>query len=223
MRRLKKFIFNSILLIISSLFFRVISLIFNIYISNKIGSEALGVFSLIMSIYMFGITFASSGINIATTKIVAEELSLSGKSSAKKIANNCIKISLITGLISSILFFGFSDVIVSVFLHNKISNKVIYLIAIALPFISISSSISGYFSGISKLHKNVSSKFIEQVIRILTTSYLLSLFFPSTLDYACYSLILGDVISEIGSFIYSIILYYLDNNGRHEGRRYSCF
>jgi len=211
MKRLKKFMFNTILLIISSLFFRVVSLFFNIYISNKIGSEALGVFSLIMSVYMFGITFACSGINIATTKVVAEELSLSGKESAKQIANKCIKISFITGILASFLFFIFSDSITSKFLHNKISINVIYLIAFVLPFISMSASINGYFAGISKIHKNVSSKFLEQVIKIFSTAYLLSLFLPGTLDYACYALILGDVISEIGSFIYSVFLYYFDN------------
>lgn len=216
MKRLKKFMFNIILLIISSLFFRVISLFFNINISNKIGSEALGVFSLIMSVYMFGITFACSGINIVTTKVVAEELSLYGKESAKKIANKCITISFITGIIASILFFSFSDFIVKVCLHNRISSNVIYLIALALPFVAMSSSINGYFAGISKIHKNVTSKFIEQLIKIFTTAYLLSLCFPPTLEYACYSLILGDVISEISSFIYSSILYHLDIKYNHK-------
>lgn len=170
MNRLKKFMLNTILLIISSLFFRVISLFFNIYISNKIGSEALGVFSLIMSVYMFGITFACSGINIAATKVVAEELSLHGKERAKQVGNKCIKISLVTGIIASILFFTFSDFILSVCLHNKISVNVIYIIALVFPFIAISSSINGYFAGLSKVHKNVSSKFIEQVIKIFRYS-----------------------------------------------------
>jgi len=217
MKRLKKFIFNTILLITSSLIFRIVSLIFNIYISNKIGSESIGVFSLIMSVYMFGITFACSGINIATTKVVAEELSLFGIHTAKKISNKCIKISLITGITASILFFIFSDFIVKVCLHNKISVNVIYLIAFILPFIAMSSSINGYFAGISKIHKNVSSKFLEQIIKIFATAYLLSCFFPPTLEYACYSLILGDVISEIVSFIYSGFLYYFDT--RRPARR----
>ena len=213
MKRLKKFIFNTILLITSSLIFRIVSLIFNIYISNKIGSESIGVFSLIMSVYMFGITFACSGINIATTKVVAEELSLFGIHTAKKISNKCIKISLITGITASILFFIFSDFIVKVCLHNKISSNVIYIIALVLPFIAISASINGYFAGLSKVYKNVSSKFLEQTIKIFGTAYLLSLFFPPTLEYACYSLILGDAVSEVGSFIYSGILYHLDSNG----------
>ena len=44
----------------SSLFFQIIKLIFNIYVSNKIEREALGVFQLIMTAYMFGITLAAS-------------------------------------------------------------------------------------------------------------------------------------------------------------------
>lgn len=40
-------------------------------------------------------------------------------------------------------------------------------------------------------------RFLEQSIKILATSYLLSIFIPSGLEYACYCLILGDVISEI--------------------------
>lgn len=44
----------------SSLFLQIIRLIFNIYVSNKIEREALGVFQLIMTAYMFGITLAAS-------------------------------------------------------------------------------------------------------------------------------------------------------------------
>lgn len=211
MNRFKKFIFNTFLLLISSLLFRIVGLVFNIYVSNKIGSEALGIFSLVMSVYMFGITFACSGINIATTKVVAEELSLSGKSRAKSVGSKCIIISLITGILASILFFIFSDFITQVCMHNKINVKVIYLICIALPLISMSSAINGYFSGLRKIIKNVSSKFLEQAVKIISTAFLFSILLPKGLNYACYSLILGDVISEIFSFTYIFILYKFDN------------
>ena len=36
--------------------------------------KALGIFELIMSIYAFATTFANSGISLAATRIVAEEL-----------------------------------------------------------------------------------------------------------------------------------------------------
>ena len=52
------------------------ALIFNIYISNQIGSEAVGVFSLVMAVYLFFITVATSGLNIAVTVIVSEKFAL---------------------------------------------------------------------------------------------------------------------------------------------------
>ena len=43
---------------------RLVGFWFNIYLSKKIGAEVLGVFGLIMSIYLFFITLATSGIHL---------------------------------------------------------------------------------------------------------------------------------------------------------------
>ena len=55
-------------------------------------------------------------------------------------------------------------------------------------------------------------RFFEQFVKIIATAYLLSLFLPSGLEYACYSLILGDVISEIASFLFSYALYAFERS-----------
>lgn len=52
---------------------RTIGMFFNIYISNIVGTEAVGLYQLIMSIYLFAITIANSGINLATTQIISEQ------------------------------------------------------------------------------------------------------------------------------------------------------
>ena len=58
---------------ITSCIMRGAGLIFNIYVANKVGQEAIGVFSLVMSVYTFAITFATSGLGLACTCIVSEE------------------------------------------------------------------------------------------------------------------------------------------------------
>ena len=65
---------NGILLTLASLLMQTIGMAFNIYISNKIGTEAIGVYQLIMSVYTFAITVATSGINLATVHIVTEQM-----------------------------------------------------------------------------------------------------------------------------------------------------
>ncbi len=74
MNKIKIFLLNTLILLISSILLQVIGIFFNIYVSNKANEEALGIFSLIMSVYLFGITLASSGINIASTRVISEEL-----------------------------------------------------------------------------------------------------------------------------------------------------
>lgn len=60
MRRIKLFIFNGLILTATSLLMRTVGMFFGVYISKKVGTEALGIFNLIMSVYMFFITFATS-------------------------------------------------------------------------------------------------------------------------------------------------------------------
>ena len=82
--------------------------------------------------------------------------------------------------------------------------------SIALPFISMSAAVNGYFTAIRKVYKNVLGQFTEQITKIIASAYILNLFLPSGLQYACISLIIGDCISEIVSFLYLYFLYQRD-------------
>lgn len=212
MKKIKVFILNSLILLASSIILQIIGLFFNVYISNKIGSEAVGVFTLVMSVYLFGITLAVSGIGIAATRVISEELALGNETGVKSATKKCIIISLITGILASLLFFIFSDFIVSKCLHNRVSHNVIYVLCIALPFISMTSAINGYFVAVRRAYKNAFAKFFEEFVKIIATAMILNIFLPDTLDYMCLSLILGDVISEIMSFLFTYVLLKKDKN-----------
>ncbi len=212
MKKIKVFILNSLVLLASSIILQIIGLFFNVYISNKIGSEAVGVFTLVMSVYLFGITLATSGINIAATRVISEELALNNEVGIKSATKKCVTISLITGILASFIFFIFCDFIVSKCLHNRVSHNVIYALCIALPFISMSSAINGYFVAVRRAYKNAMAKFFEEFVKIVATAMLLNIFMPSGLDYMCLSLIVGDVISEVLSLIFLYVLLLKDKN-----------
>lgn len=122
-----------------------INVLFGVYISNKIGSEVLGIFQLVTSVFMFFITFATSGINLAATRVVTEELVSNGKKGAKTALKQCIKYSMFLGTLSAIILFVSSDFIVQNWIHDKLSSIPLRIFAISLPFIAISSSLGGYF------------------------------------------------------------------------------
>ena len=74
MKTKRQYLYNALLLTAVTLLMRTVSVSFNVYISNKVGAEAMGVHGLICGVYNFGITLATSGINLATTRMVSEAL-----------------------------------------------------------------------------------------------------------------------------------------------------
>ncbi len=195
---------------ISGIFLRILAIYFNIYISNRIGTEMLGVFQLIMSLYLFGITLANFGINLSSTRVVSEELALGNIEGTKKVAKKCLYFSLTSGIFASFLFFIFRNFILENCLHSKVSVEIIYMLCLALPLISMCNAINGYFAGIRKIYKNSIAQFWEQITKIVATALLLDFFLPKGINYSCYALILGDLISEISSFIFIYTLYLLE-------------
>lgn len=210
-KKFKAFLMNSFIVTASSIIFRILAIFFNRYITEKIGKEMLGVFNLVMSVYLFGITLGTFGINFAVTRLVAEELAIGNPEGVRKITKRCIGLSFVCGILASSLFLLFSDFIIENCLHNKVSKNVIYVMCLALPLISMSSAISGYFVAIRRVYKSTIAQFFEQIIKIGITAFFLNLFLPNGLEYACFSLILGDLISEIFSFVCNYILYHHDS------------
>lgn len=122
----------------------------------------------------------------------------------------CLFYSLAFGIFSSIVLFILSEPICAYLLHNKVSSFLFYIIAFSLPFISISSCLNGYFTALRKNGKNAITRIFEQLIKICFTSYLISIFLPNGINYACLSLVLGEALSEVLSCLFAFILYSLE-------------
>lgn len=206
---------NGIILTITAFFMKSIGMLFNLYISNKIGSEAVGVFSLVMSVYIFAITLATSGLSLACTCIVSEQFAQKNFLNGLKAVKSCLFFSLLLGLGSGFLILIFSNTISQNWLTSMVSCIPIYLIAIGLPFISISSVLNGYFSAVRKAYKSAFSQVFELLVKILISLLLLNFYTNRNVETICICLILADVISEIASCCLLFALYKIDR------RRYS--
>ncbi len=140
-------------------------------------------------------------------------MALNNDYGVKKSIKKCILISLIFGVLAGTIFYFCSDFIVKVCLHNKANKEIIYLISVAFPMISISSSISGYFTAVRRVYKSVIANFLEYITKIIVTIILLKKYLPiGNIESICFALILGDVLSEVCSFTYNIFIFIFDIN-----------
>ena len=220
MRKRNLFLVNGLILTFTTLIMRIIGLVFNMYIANKIGSEAIGIFSLLMTIYSFAIILSTSGIGTACTCIVSEEFAKHNYLNGLKAVKTCCIFSILSSIIISIITILFAPIISSTLLKNSISNIPIYCISLGLPLISISSVINGYFSSVEKPYKSAISQILEIFVKIIFTFLLFHRNKDiSNIESVCTILILADVISELFSFVLNIGFYIIDTR-KYINKRY---
>ena len=210
MRKAKIFLINGVILTSTSLLTRGAGLIFNIYIANQVGSTAIGIFSLIMSVYNFAITVATSGLSISCTCIVSEEFEKKNYITGIKAVRTCKIFALLLGIFAGFFIILLAPIISKFWLKGAVSNIPIYTIALGLPFISISSVIGGYFSSVGKSYKSAIAQTFELTIKMIASIIFLHFAIPKGVEAICISLILADVISEIFSFSLNSIFYTID-------------
>ena len=210
MRKVKLFIINGLALFFISFFLQFIGVSFGVYISNKIGDEAVGLYHLLMSTYSFGITLAFSGINLACTRIVSEELAVKNIKNIKLVMKNCLIYSLFFGILAFLLFALLADVISKNILHSKISISTICIMAFSFPFASICSCLNGYFSAVRHVVKSAIVQIAEQIFKVIIVGLLLSYFFDSSINSACLLIVLGNSISEVFSCFIMFVIYKFD-------------
>ena len=210
MRRIKLFFMNAVILTVTSLFISSVSVVFSVYLSNKIGADGIGLYQLIQSIYSLAITFAASGINLAATRLVSEELARGSHQGAKRAMRSCILYSLLCGVCTAAAIFYNAPYIGTVWLQDARAIKSLYALACSLPFIAMSAALSGYFTAVRRVAKSASAQIFEQLVRMTLMVCALQLLAPSGLEYACLAVVAGGSLSELASFTYLFLLYLRD-------------
>lgn len=190
------FIKNAAILTVSSLLLRFAGIIFKVWLASFIGSEGIGLYQLIFSVYVLAATFATSGISTAVTRLVTEELALGSKGGTLKILRRAIELSLIIALVSiGIVFFG-ADFIATEFLGDLRASAALKILPFSLPFMAISSCLRGYFFARRKATPSAIAQLTEQAVRILIVVFLIKKFIKRGLAVCCAAVMVGDVISE---------------------------
>ena len=146
MKSKRKIIINGCFLTFTIFILRSIGIFFSVYMARKIGSTAIGIFELLMSIYAFFVTFAQSGLSLACTRIVTENLATNDFSDINLTVRKCLFFSIFFGTFSSLLLCIMTAFLTKTVMHSQISKTIFFVISISLPFVSMRKYIVWIFS-----------------------------------------------------------------------------
>ena len=204
------FFLNAISLTATALIMRAVSVIFNVYVSKSAGSEAMGLYSLLGSVYAFSITVGTAGINLGTTRIVSDAIGIGDYSLARRSVKKALLCCTVTGTLASALLYITAPLLASALLSDVRAEMPLKILAATLPPVAICSCLSGYFTAVRRVKVSSFSQIFIQLVKIGATLGFLSLLGKRDAEEACIALVLGMTVAELVSLIITYGLYLVD-------------
>ena len=223
----RRFALNALLLIGVNLFMRTVGVAFNAHLSVKAGGEVMGLYSLLFGVYGLAMTLGCGGINLGTTRMVADVIGefcpseegrpagdtpteVSCHHAIRQVMKKCLLYSLICGVCAGGLLFCLAPMIGSSWLGDRRTVTALRVLALTLPPIAISSCLSGYFTAVRRIAKSAAVGIGVQFLRIGFCSFLLTLWLPDGVEMTCLALVLGGALSEFLGFLLTFFAYLWD-------------
>ncbi len=204
------FVKNAAILTVTSLLLRFLGMLFRIYMSNAVGAEGMGVYQLILSVYLLVSTLSTCGISTAVTRLVTEELVRGSRASLRRLMRFAILLSIGIGTLSLIGVTAAAEPIARFFLRDIRAVPALRILGIGLPFMGTSACLKGYFLARRRVSGSSAAQILEQLCRIGCIWLLLSRFAQGDIARCCACILIGDTAAEIASCLFMAGCYAQD-------------
>jgi len=171
-----------------------------VVLGRELGASGLGLYTLVFTIYMFGMQFAAFGIGAALTKYVAEH-NENGKKIREFVSSGLIG-SFSSGLIMGVLVYLFSNVIAINIFHSPEMVHLLKMTAVCFPFIALQKTALGTLNGLRKMNCFALVNIIQN-FSVFALSIILVILFKMNVTGA----VLGFVVPTI--FVSLFSLYFI--------------
>lgn len=195
-----KFVMSTIILLTGGFLSKFLGFVLRIIITRQIGTEGIGLYSLVMPTFGLFITIATFSYPVAISKIISAR----GKSSKKAIFS-IIPISIILNLFTLLIIFLISKPLANIFLKDQRLYIPLLSIGFTLPFIGLSSIIKGYYWGKQRMGIYILSNIVEQIVRIIVLIFLIPKVIKVSLVLTISLIIIVNVLSETSSIIVMLL------------------
>ncbi len=206
MSNAKKLFINTVMLTATAFLMRTVSVSFNVYLTNIIGAEGIGLFQLISAVYATATTFSVAGIRLASMRLIADSLAV-GKQNQRQIMNKCLIYAVFCATGVSIILTGAADIIAEQWIGHPGAALSLKTLSISLPFVSMSAALNGYFTAESKIKRYTFIQLCEQIFKIGITVLFVKSVDEKTIEKFCNGVVCGISLSEMFSLGCSYLTY----------------
>ena len=185
-KTMKDIQWSFISLAISSL----VHFLLRVVLGRELGASGLGLYTLVFTIYMFGMQFAAFGIGAALTKYVAEHNE--NLKRVEEFVSSGVIGSFISGLTVGIILYLSSNAIAINFFHNPEMVHLLKITAFCFPFIALQKTVLGTLNGLRKMNYFAFVNIVQNV-SVFALSVVLVILFKMNVTGAVFGFVLPTI------------------------------
>lgn len=195
-----KFIKSSIILIIGGFATKLLGMLVKIVLTRKIGTEGIGLYSLIMPTFLLVISISGLSLPGALNVLISTK-----KYNTKNIMIYSLFFSLILDFFILLFLIFTANLIANNLLNDPRLYYPIICIGFTLPFITISNIFRSYFFAHERMVPHVFSNVLEDVVKLIFIIFFIS-FFTHSMEATISFIVITNIFSELSSIIVFLIL-----------------
>ena len=205
MRRRLPILYSALLLTGVNLLLRLVSTVFGVYLSGRIGAAGMGLVQLVLSVSALAMTAAMAGVRTSAMYLTAEELGHKKPAHVKWVLSSCFTYSLSISAVICISVYCLAPILAGSWVGDPGTVGAIRLFACFLPVTCLCGVMTGYFTAANRIGTLAIVEIAEQLLCMSVTMTALG-FWAGTDPYkACCCVILGSGIGScltLGTLIY---------------------
>lgn len=219
MNKRVKFFRDGIMLTAATLVIRTVAMLFGAFITRTVGAEGVGLYTVVMTVYSFAVTFATSGISLTVTRLVAGAIGEGREDGVGGILRGAFIYSLGFGAVGTLVLFFGADFIGSYILSDIRTAVPLKVLAASLLPSALSSLLAGYFVGVKRVGANAAAQVFSQMVRIVGTALLVFYVSCEGTERSVTLLALGITITETLSFLFVFAEFVYDRLRHKKGAK----
>ncbi len=210
MERKNNILCGAILLTGTNLFLRLVSIGFNVFLTERIGAAGLGLLQLISTVSVFALLVGSSGVRVAAMFLSAEEFGHRRLGGVRAAMSACLTYGLMVSITVGVITYFLGEFFAVRWLGDIRATLSIRVMAIFLPFTCLCGIMTGYFTACSRIRQLVVIEICERLLSLILTMILLLTWARDDLERSCCAIILGSSLGCVADFILLYLMYRRD-------------
>ena len=201
---------NTLLLTLSNLAIRLASMLFQVYLADRIGAAGLGLMQLISSVGILAITLGYSGVRTAAMYLTAEEFGRGRLGGVRSAVRCCMIYGLTLSIAAGFLLTWFAPQLAEGWIQDSRAASSLCLLGLFLPASCMTAILDGYFTACGKVKQIVKIELFNRFLAIALTVVLLCIRPGSDLEWACCAIFAGSGIANVFCLLVMLWVYRRD-------------